>query len=164
MYICQHNLISLMFLIIHKLCLQLQQSNPRPRRTSSTSSKSASGNTHTQAPTTKPPTPPMGVRGGVIQSGTATLPRQGQSPYRSTAPPPVSPPSVPSHYAPGYGPSHAAANQQQTLERRPGYSALGNVQVAQVVITVMVLLSDLYHMRPFCSKGGLTCFKLKMTS
>ena len=88
----------------------------------------------------------MTVRGAAIQSGTGTLTRQAQSPYRSTAPPPVSPPFVPSHYAPGYAPSHVAANQQQAMggDRRSGYSALGNVQVAQVSQCVHTIIGLLY--------------------
>ena len=96
----------------------MAQANPRSRRPSSGSSKSAVSSAG-QAPTTKPPTPPSVMRGG-------TLTRQTSSPYRTPAPP-VSPPSVPSHYAPG----HYQKSQQETreAERRSGYAAIGNIQV-----------------------------------
>ena len=101
---------------------QVQQSHPVTRRASSASSKSGSVNSAGTAPTTKPPTPPQAGRAG-------TLPRQTSSPYRSPAPP-VSPPSVPSHYAPGY------ITQQQRnmveLEKRSQYAPIGNLGNVQV--------------------------------
>ncbi|GAB1601081.1 abl interactor 1-like isoform X2 [Argonauta hians] len=70
--------------------MKVQTLNPRPGRSASMSS-----GTSTQAPTSKPPTPPTVRACGTLGRS------QGASHYRTPAPP-VAPPSVPSHYAPNY--------------------------------------------------------------
>lgn len=62
-------------------------------------------------PTTKPPTPPQGVRNisntgtlGKSASNTGTLGKSSRGEYRT--PPVVIPPQVPSHYAPNYPIGH----------------------------------------------------------
>ncbi len=79
-----------------------------------------------------------------------TLTRQANSPYRTPAPP-VSPPSLPSNYAPSYIAMQRQISQQQAAaaahaqaqhhaqgpevtqqDRRSGYAPVGNIQVAQV--------------------------------
>ncbi|KAK3106444.1 hypothetical protein FSP39_020212 [Pinctada imbricata] len=59
-------------------------------------SSSISSTTSSQAPGTKPPTPPVGRSGSM---GGGSLSKATGSHYRTPAPP-VAPPSVPSHYAP----------------------------------------------------------------
>ncbi|CAI9728213.1 abl interactor 2 isoform X1 [Octopus vulgaris] len=70
--------------------MKVQTLNPRSGRSASMSS-----GTSTQAPTSKPPTPPTVRACGTLGRS------QGASHYRTPAPP-VAPPSVPSHYAPNY--------------------------------------------------------------
>ena len=85
-----------------------------------------------------------------------TLGRQANSPYRTPAPP-VSPPSVPSNYAPSYIAMQRQISQQQatamaagqhgnhgtmtTADRKSGYAPVGNVQVAQVKSGLIVIQS-----------------------
>lgn len=78
------------FLYFSLFLLQVQTLNPRSGRSASMSS-----GTSTQAPTSKPPTPPTVRACGTLGRS------QGASHYRTPAPP-VAPPSVPSHYAPNY--------------------------------------------------------------
>ncbi|ELT87393.1 hypothetical protein CAPTEDRAFT_225412, partial [Capitella teleta] len=101
----------------HGVKVQQPSQPQRARRTSSTSSKSIPPSSAAPppagAPTTKPPTPPAtsGIYSRTGGSTGGTLTRQTSSPYRAPA---VSPPSVPSHYAPGQG----YASQASTLQRQ----------------------------------------------
>ena len=102
----------------------MQPQNPVKRRTSSTgSNKTATGQVG-QAPTTKPPNPPIYSRTG----GGGTLSRHASSPYRTPAPP-VSPPALPSHYAPNYPKVQPVAQPPDmsvtsAMDQRAAYSSL----------------------------------------
>ena len=88
------------------------------------------------------------IRTGSNSGGTLT--RQANSPYRTPAPP-VSPPSVPSNYAPSYIAMQRQISQQQaaaaaaaghhgnisTADRKSGYAPVGNIQVAQVCTLIV---------------------------
>ena len=86
---------------------------------------------------------------GSNSGGTLTR-QQANSPYRTPAPP-VSPPSVPSNYAPSYIAMQRQISQQQaaaaaaaghhgnisTADRKSGYAPVGNIQVAQVCALIV---------------------------
>ncbi|XP_046331446.1 abl interactor 2-like isoform X1 [Haliotis rufescens] len=76
--------------------VRLHSSVPRPNRTPSISSQGS------QAPTTKPPTPPITRSGSTASSNSGTLGRSQGGHYRSVAPP-VAPPSVPANQHSHFG-------------------------------------------------------------
>lgn len=72
------------------------------------------------APTTKPPTPPQGVR------GYGTLTRLQNKEYRALAPP-IAPPQVPKNYEPNYPIGHSKS-QLTPRQNSINYSTLPNTQ------------------------------------
>ncbi|CAE1280304.1 ABI2 [Acanthosepion pharaonis] len=108
----------------------VQTLNPRTARSASMSSGSS-----TQAPTSKPPTPPTVRACGTLGRS------QGSSHYRTPAPP-VAPPSVPSHYAPNYamgvqqggGGSSSSSGSVGRSKDGSGYAATTTIMAGGQVI------------------------------
>ncbi|CAE1280306.1 ABI2 [Acanthosepion pharaonis] len=110
--------------------MKVQTLNPRTARSASMSSGSS-----TQAPTSKPPTPPTVRACGTLGRS------QGSSHYRTPAPP-VAPPSVPSHYAPNYamgvqqggGGSSSSSGSVGRSKDGSGYAATTTIMAGGQVI------------------------------
>lgn len=94
-----------------------------------------SSGSSTQAPTSKPPTPPTVRACGTLGRS------QGSSHYRTPAPP-VAPPSVPSHYAPNYamgvqqggGGSSSSSGSVGRSKDGSGYAATTTIMAGGQVI------------------------------
>lgn len=107
--------------------MKVQTLNPRTARSASMSSGSS-----TQAPTSKPPTPPTVRACGTLGRS------QGSSHYRTPAPP-VAPPSVPSHYAPNYpmGVQQGSGGSSGSMGRNKdgsGYAATSTIMAGGQIL------------------------------